>query len=103
MESAETDSIFLDHENQMSLVTKDIEEIMQKKAHYISTQNKLNWLQYGEKNSSYFFNLEKDRKRSPITAIQVGQNKIDCQDEILEQLRFFYQKLFRTKLMNLIT
>ena len=55
----ENTSIFTDHDNQIALITKEIEELVQENVYLAQEVNATNWFQLGEKNSSYFFGLKK--------------------------------------------
>ena len=88
------ESQFVDHYNQLALVTKDIEEIVQKQARFSTLQNQINWHMYGEKCSKYFLALEKNKSKTPLTRLQIEGKVVDDEDNILEELRRFYLQLF---------
>ena len=92
-----TGSLWSDHDEQLTLIAKDIEELIAEKAKKASFSNKCRWYQHGEKNTSYFFNLESTKKRDPIGVLQVGEKFIRDNNAILCELQKFYQKLFRSE------
>ena len=93
----ENDKLFFDNETQLNLVTKEIEEILQKKAQYATDMNAANWLQYGEKNSAYFFGLERSKIKTPIKRIKIHEEIVEDSDRILEEIRKYYEHLFTTQ------
>ena len=90
-------TLFLDHEQQLNAISKEIEELIQEKAQKSTFENQLNWYQYGEKSSKYFFNLERTRKKTPLSAVQVGNYIEKDPDNILDLLREYYCDLFTEK------
>ena len=63
----------------------------------ISHFNKVNWLQYGEKNNAYFFGLEKQKQKTPIKAIKINDEITTDNSQILKELQNFYVQLFKTR------
>ena len=71
-ESDET--MFVDTKNQLTLIQKDIEEIYSLKTQRSCLENAINWFQAGEKSSSYFFALEKQRPKKALTSLRLNEN-----------------------------
>ena len=88
-----------DHDKQIELISKDIEEIIQKKARYASEINQAIWMHQGEKNSSYFFNLEKNKTRISIPKLLIKKAGkeilVEKQTEVLAEPRNYYANLFK--------
>ena len=55
--------VFQDHDDQITLLQKDIEDIISNRSFASSFNNQVNWHADGEKPSKYFFKLE----NSPVT------------------------------------
>ena len=60
-------------EEQMVLLNKDIEDIISSQTIASQQYNQTNWMAYGEKSTSYFFNLEKRHFKNPLVRLQVGE------------------------------
>ena len=87
-------SMFNDVEEHMSLLQKEIQEIIQQKAMSSSFTNQVNWYMAGEKSSHYFFALENKFPRKPLLRIEIDGKIINDTDEVLCQLKNFYGRLF---------
>ena len=96
-EADSQEKIFKDLENQLVLVQKDIEDIVQKRTYFAKKTNEVKWHEFGEKPSSYFCSLEKPRVRTPIGRISLDDNIIEDQEIILEELYKYYARLFSDK------
>ena len=90
-------TMFADHDKQLSLISKDIEEIYVRMAHKSSFENYVNWLGGGEKGTKYFFGLEKQRSKKNLEFIQIGEQIYDDPEYILAELNKFYARLFKSK------
>lgn len=56
------------------------------------------WLEEGEKNTSYFFSLEKQRQtKKKINKLLINNISTDNQDQVNEEIRQFYNKLYESK------
>jgi len=63
-----------------------------------SIRSRAKCLEHGERNSSYFFALEKrNRKRSNISAQRINNNLNTNPKEIAEHICAFYEKLYKSK------
>ena len=87
-------SLFTNHAQQLNLINKDIEEIVQKQVRAATLLNQVNWYSQGEKSSAYFFGLEKARYKVPLTQLQIKDTIIKDQDVILEYIKDYYTDLF---------
>ena len=94
--SLQSIKLFEEQENQMTLIQKDIEHIIEEKSLKARQRSSANWHAYGGKNSRYFFALENKYPKRPLSRIQVGSEIVDDGEIILSQLECFYQKLFTT-------
>ena len=54
------------------------------------------WLEEAEKNTSYFFGLEKQRQTKKIELL-INNIGIDNQDQINDEIRHFYNKLYESQ------
>ena len=89
--------IFQDHERQIALIEKDIENIIHNRTIASGFANQVNWFLDGEKVTRGFFSLEKGKEKKPISRLKVGDEIIEQQSLILEKIRFFYDKLFSSQ------
>uniref|UniRef100_A0A8C6WYS4 Reverse transcriptase domain-containing protein n=1 Tax=Neogobius melanostomus TaxID=47308 RepID=A0A8C6WYS4_9GOBI len=81
----------------MDLQTK-LDQLYLNRAHGAFVRSRAKWIEAGEKNSSYFFNLEKSRqKRNCISCLLIDGK--ECKDfKLLENEVFqFYSKLYSTQ------
>ena len=83
-------------ENQISLITKDIEEIVQYRTKGAMIRSKQQWFEGGEKLTKYFFNLEKSKaKKKVIVKLQDKNDQIKVdREEVLKEIHDYYQELF---------
>jgi hypothetical protein len=74
----------------------EIERYNEEKARGAWLRSKANWIEYGEKNSSFFLKLEnRNRQIKNITTLLDEQgNSISEQNEILEAERNYYMQLY---------
>ena len=65
-------------------------------------RSKARWHEEGERNTKYFFSLEKrNHDNKTITKIKVGEDSyIEDQFEILEEQNNFYESLYRSSNIN---
>ena len=78
-----------------------LEECYSKITEGIIVRSRVNWYEYGERNSKYFLNLEKSNKnKSHIKKLLVNSQNITGRKEILTELRNFYSKRFERKCNN---
>ena len=68
----------------------------------IIIRSRCNWMEYGEKNSKYFLQLEKsNQKRSQINKlIREDNTEVIGQDKINLEIKNFYQKLYTSKIQR---
>lgn len=67
----------------------------QTKAKGAFIRSRARWLEHGEKNSSFFFNLEKRRgEAKKISALYIDNNLSKNEKEISSFISNFYQKLY---------
>jgi hypothetical protein len=76
-------------------VKRELEVIERYKARGIMIRSKCQWIEEGEKNSSYFLRLEKHNySNKHITQLQIDEEVINSPKEILIQEKTFYEKLY---------
>ena len=77
----------------------EIEEIRQKRMEGINVRSKTTWIREGERGSKYFFHLENrhfTNKAMTALKLESGETTFD-QDQILNQVKSFYQNLYDKK------
>ena len=62
-------------------------------------RSKARWHEHGERNTRYFFNLEKrNHIRKTVTKLKIGDNKyVNDQFAILEEEKRFYESLYKSQ------
>ena len=62
-------------------------------------RSKARWHGHGERNTRYFFNLEKrNHIRKTVTKLKIGDNKyVNDQFAILEEEKCFYESLYKSQ------
>lgn len=93
-------SIFNDHEKQIMLIKTDLRELYEYRVNGAITRCRSNWLELGEKPTSYFLSLEKHNyNKKTITRIRnpKTQNITTDPKEILSILNDFYSNLYADK------
>ena len=76
----------------------EIEELLEEKNKAIIFRTKTRWYELGEKNSKFFFNLEKSRYNARVCTKIITDNGNELTDpgDILQEQHRFYQKLYRS-------
>lgn len=81
--------------NQLQLEIDNIYLEMAKGA-YIRSKSR--WLEHGEKNSSYFFALEKrNRKKNSISCLKINENHISDPKVISDYVYKYYSNIYKSK------
>ena len=72
---------------------------MRQKTKGVIIRSKARWREQGERNTTYFFNLEKrNQSRKAVTKLKVGNDKYTFdQFEILEEEKRFYETLYKSE------
>ena len=75
----------------------DLEEKVLERTAGVMFRSKAKWYELGEKNTKYFFSLEKEKYNSKTCFKMFNENNIEIseQSEILEQQKRFYQELYQ--------
>lgn len=75
----------------------ELSELINKKAKGAQIRSRANWIENGEKNTAYFLSLEKKRQLSNvIKSLRNGNDYISDEDQILQSLCEFYEKLYKS-------
>ena len=85
--------------DQLEQCSIELEEINRKKAQSVIFRSKARWVEDGERNSKYFFNLEKANFRHKTVHQLITEDNIVTSnvDEILLECKKFYGNLYRLK------
>ena len=87
-------------QSQMDLYLRtkaDLEDLLRKRADRLIFRSKLRWHEYGERNTKYFFNLEKARFNAKTCNKIISENdgrEITSDCEILKEQHRFYEQLY---------
>ena len=74
---------------------KEFEELQEEQVHGIIVRTRAKWVAERERNSKYFFNLEKRNfQRKCIMKLQTEDGLVTDMNKILEKERLFYGKLY---------
>ena len=92
----QTTPFFFNQETQITLIKKEIEELIAKSTSKATLNCKQNWYEYGEKASKYFFSLEKSlTNKKTIHSLRLDNGKVTGdKDKILQYIGDFYEKLY---------
>ena len=80
-------------------IIKTPKKIMHQKTKGAILRSKARWHEHGERNTRYFFNLEKrNHSRKTVTKLKIGDNKyVNDQIAILEEEKRFYEALYKSQ------
>ena len=84
-------------EDHLYLITKnELEDKVLERIEGVMFRSKVKWYELGEKNTKYFYSLEKARYNSKTCYKLITDDSIEISNpkEILEQQRIFYEKLY---------
>ena len=82
----------------LNMVQERIEKLCEKKVETIIVRSRARWHQYGEKNSKYFFNLEKlNHIKKHIRKLRMCRVITTDPFKILEAEKTFYENLYKSK------
>lgn len=101
--ASEVNPVQLEQLNQNLIQTKsDIAAINEEKTKGCFIRSKMNWLEGGEKNSSYFFALEqRNYNRKCINKLRLKDGQITTEFKtILQEQKRFYQELYKARQLN---
>ena len=79
-----------------------LKKIMAYKIKGAILRSKVRWHEQGERNTNYFYGLEKRNYNSKtVTRLKIGENRFTSnQFKILEKERLFYESLYKSKNLN---
>ena len=82
--------------NQSRMVKEELEQINAEKARGAMMRSKADWVEFGEKNTSYFLKLETRNKqvKNITKLIDDNEKEITDQNDILQEELDFYRKLY---------
>ena len=87
-------------ENSMKILQdskSEMQDILNEQIQGIIFRTKCNWMEQGEMNSAFFYNLEKSKYNAKTaTAIKVHEKLITDDQEILEAQRLYYADLYKS-------
>ena len=78
----------------------ELRRIYEERADGVILRSKMRWIEHGEKPTKYFFNMERrNYTKKTITDLTVaGGATISNDDDILEEIRGFYENLYKSDL-----
>ena len=78
----------------------ELRRIYEERADGAILRSKMRWIEHGEKPTKYFFNMERGNyTKKTITELTVaGGTTISNDDDILEEIRGFYENLYKSDL-----
>ena len=78
----------------------ELRRTYEKRADGAILRSKIRWIEHGEKPTKYFFNMERrNYNKKTITELTVaGGTTISNDDDILKEIRGFYENLYKTDL-----
>ena len=85
--------------NELYATNLRLQNIMHHKTKGAILRSKARWHEHGERNTRYFFNLEKrNHCRKTVTKLKLGENKYTKnQFEILQEEKRFYESLYKSQ------
>lgn len=85
----------IDEQIQQNNIQAKFDNLYLEKAQGAFIRSRARWIEEGEKNSSYFFNLEKQRQtKEKIQKLSINGIFIEDDDQINEEIRIFGYTLF---------
>lgn len=88
----------IDEQIQLNNLQAKFDNLYLEKAKGAFIRSRARWLEEGENNSSYFFNLEKQRQtKKKIQKLSINGIIIEDDDQINEEIRTFYCNLYNSK------
>ena len=76
----------------------ELNKIAEYKTKGAIVRSRIRWHEEGEKNTKYFFNLEKrQHSKTHITKLKYDGKEINDPDEILKSQRLFYKDLYTNR------
>lgn len=87
-----------EEKTQLETLKNQLDNIYVHKARGAFVRSRARWIEEGEKNSSYFFNLEKQRQsKKKISKLNINGVVTDNLEEINRATETFYSKLYSTR------
>lgn len=75
-----------------------LDNLYLEKAKGAFVRSRARWLEEGEKNTTYFFSLEKQRQtKKKIQQLLISNTLIDNQSQVNEEITTFYRTLYQSK------
>lgn len=93
-----------ENQNMLYSLQEELNSLYLEKAKGAFVRSRAKWLEFGEKNSAYFFNLEKQhgRKRT-IDSLLIDGSLSSCKEQISQFVYTFYRKLYSSAFDNFAT
>ena len=84
-----------DFQKQIEVLQDELEEIYKVESEGAKVRSRTKWFEEGERNTTYFYNLEKvNQAKKNIRKLVINENEITMQTEILNELHTFYKNLY---------
>lgn len=88
----------LDQQVKSQKLQNQLDNLYLEKAKGAFIRSRARWIEEGEKNTSYFFSLEKHRQtKKKIHKLLINNTVIDHQNQVNEEIRTFYNNLYKSK------
>lgn len=92
------DELTVEEHLQLNKLQAELDNLYLEKAKGAYIRSRARWIEEGEKNSSYFFSLEKQRQtKKRIQKLIINDVNIDSQETINEEIKVFYENLYRSR------
>lgn len=88
----------LDQQVKLQKLQNQLDNLYLEKAKGAFIRSRARWIEEGEKNTSYFFSLEKHRQtKRKIHKLLINNTVIDHQNQVNEEIRTFFNNLYKSK------
>ena len=91
------DDLTLEEQTELNNLQSHLDNIYLEKAKGAFIRSRARWIEEGEKNSSYFFSLEKQRQtKKNIRKLNINDVIVENQEEVNENIKAFYSNLYKS-------
>jgi len=91
------DDLTLEQQTELNNLQSHLDHLYLEKAKGAFIRSRARWIEEGEKNSSYFFSLEKQRQsKKKIRKLNINNVIVENQEDINEKMKEFYSNLYKS-------